>query len=52
MSDETTIWERCPSCRGHGLENGIDGPRDCGSCQGEGRVRARDESGRFTTVPL
>lgn len=35
----------CPSCSGAGLENGMDGPVDCGPCSGECErpARAGDE---------
>lgn len=46
--------ERCHECNGHGVVSdygpfGDDfyGPQECKTCQGGGRVPARDEKGRF-----
>ena len=41
-------YEMCLSCRGSGLQNGIEGPTDCYECDGNCVVIARDGKGRFT----
>lgn len=47
---ERTAYEVCRSCRGSGLQNGMEGPVPCCSCSGQSIVRVRDEHGRFATV--
>lgn len=47
-----TAYEVCSRCCGHGLQDGMNGPVACSECHGNCTVRTRDESGRFTTVPV
>lgn len=47
-----TAWVSCSNCRGYGLVDGMHGPRDCPYCRGDGVERARDQRGRFVSVPL
>lgn len=47
-----TAYERCWSCKGSGLQDGLDGPVDCWECHGNCVVRIRDDKGRFATKPI
>lgn len=49
---QTTAYEACSRCRGYGMVDGIDGPRSCPQCGGDCFVRARDNKGRFVSIPV
>lgn len=46
-----TSYEACGSCRGSGLQDGLDGPVACSACEGQAMVQSRDERGRFAAPP-